>query len=92
MKMEQINSELSTQEQILVTLESINHRVGGSWMALWRGLLTGFGGVIGAFIAVLIIGWVLNIVGIIPALRQQATAWRDSLQQAQQRQLPSSSR
>ena len=66
----------------------IDRRIGGAGMALWRGILTGFGYIIGAFIAILIIGWVLNVIGIIPSFKQQVNSLKDTLQQAQQRQIP----
>jgi hypothetical protein len=64
-------------------VETLNRRLGGSWTHLWRGILSGFGYVFGALIAVLIIGWILNIVGIIPAFRSQIDSLKNSLQQAQ---------
>lgn len=75
-------------ENINLNVEKINHRVGGSAMALWRGVLAGFGYVIGAFIAILIIGWVLNAIGVIPAFKAQVESLKDTLQQAQTRQVP----
>jgi hypothetical protein len=77
-------------EQINNNVEEISHKVGGSWHALWRGILSGFGYVIGAFVAILIIGWVLNIIGIIPAFKQQVESLKDTLQQTQQRPVPPS--
>jgi len=61
----------------------ISRKVGGSWLALWRGILTGFGYIIGALIAVIIIGWVLNIVGVIPAFKNQVESLKNTFQQAQ---------
>lgn len=67
----------------------IRRRVGGSGMALWRGIMSGFGYVIGAFVAVLLIGWVLNALGVIPSFKAQIDSLKSSLQQVQQRQIPS---
>ena len=67
----------------------INKRIGGSAMALWRGMLAGFGYIIGASIAILIIGWILNVVGVIPSLTAQVTSLKEIVQQAQERQIPS---
>jgi len=66
----------------------IDRRLGGSFMALWRGILAGFGYIIGASIAILIIGWVLNAVGVIPSLKTQVDSLKQIVQEAQQRQVP----
>lgn len=77
-----MNEEIKRDvEEINENVEKILIKTGGYWTSFFRGLLTGFGSVIGAFIALLIIGWVLNVVGIIPAFSRQADTWRQSLQQ-----------
>ena len=59
------------------------------WKALSNGLFTGFGYVLGFVIALVVLGWVLNIVGIIPAFKKEVDDWRRLLQQTQQQKLPS---
>ncbi len=59
------------------------------WKALSHGLFTGFGYVLGFVIALVVLGWVLNIVGIIPAFKKEVDDWRRLLQQTQQQKLPS---
>ncbi len=80
------NLETSVRE-IQTNIEQINHKVGGNWKSLSRGLLTGFGSIVGAALAIVLIGWVLNFIGVIPAFKNQATQWRDALQQTSSRQL-----
>ncbi|MCF7844028.1 hypothetical protein K9M47_03990 [Candidatus Gracilibacteria bacterium] len=46
---------------------------------LIRGLVYGAGYVIGAVIIVVLIGWILNIVGIIPVFNSQVTEFREAL-------------
>jgi len=83
-------NQLSRQiAEINHNVTKINQRIGGGGMALWRGALSGFGYIVGAFIAVLIIGWVLNAIGVIPAFKQQVESLKTTLQQAQTRQIPS---
>ena len=83
-----MNDEIQRQvEEINENVEIIRIKTGGNWTAFFRGVLAGFGSVVGAFIAILIIGWVLNIVGIIPAFRQQANNWRDTFLQASGKQV-----
>ena len=68
----------------LATIESevvrIRKQSTGAWRALWHGVIYGAGYIIGAAIIVVIIGWILNIVGIIPALSQQVGEFRTALQ------------
>lgn len=65
-------------------LEKINKNLQPNyWITLGRGMLTGFGSVLGAGIAVLLIGWFLNIIGIIPALKNYANDFRNAVQQSQ---------
>jgi hypothetical protein len=69
-------------------ISEVHGRLGGNTWAFVRGLLGGFGSVIGAFLALLIIGWMLNIIGIIPALKNKVDQWQGTLINAQQGQLP----
>jgi hypothetical protein len=55
----------------------------GKWHALLNGILSGLGTVIGIALALLVIGWILNFVGVIPALRNQVNQWQQILQQTQ---------
>ena len=64
-------------------IERLSHRIGGNWAMLWRGILSGFGYVFGALVAILIIGWILNVVGIIPAFKTEVDSLKNTLQQAQ---------
>lgn len=59
------------------------------WRSLLHGLFTGFGYVLGFVIALVVLGWALNIIGIIPAFRREVDSWRQLLQQTQQQKLPS---
>lgn len=52
--------------------------------AFFNGLLSGLGSVIGVAIALTLIGWILNFVGVIPTLRNQVKQWQGILEQSQQ--------
>ena len=81
--------DLKNQLQaIQVEINEVSDKLGGNGWAFFRGLLGGFGSVIGAFLALLIIGWALIIIGIIPALKNKVDQWQATLQSAQQGQLP----
>lgn len=65
------------------------HKNSSWWRSLLHGLFTGFGYVLGFVIALVVLGWVLNIIGVIPAFRKEVEDWRKLLQQTQQQKLPS---
>ena len=64
-----IENELSQMEKKSV----------GFWNTVWRGCIYGAGYIIGAVIVIVIAGWVLNIVGIIPLFGNQVTNFRAAL-------------
>jgi hypothetical protein len=70
-------------DELNKNLEGINNKMGSYKSAFGRGILTGFGYVLGAGVAVIIIGWFLNVIGVIPALKDTAEDWRSVFQQAQ---------
>ncbi|HUD03932.1 MAG TPA: hypothetical protein VMR73_00370 [Candidatus Paceibacterota bacterium] len=47
---------------------------------LWRGIVYGAGYVIGAVFVILIVGWILNIIGVIPYFNNQVIEFRTALQ------------
>lgn len=70
-------------EELNANLEGINRKLGNMWFAFGKGLLTGLGSVLGAGLAVILIGWFLNVIGVIPALQSTAEDWRSVFQQTQ---------
>jgi Na+/melibiose symporter-like transporter len=80
-----------TEQEIKNYLESISRNLeliqkqtrGSKFTSLFTGMLSGFGSVIGAALALAIIGWILNFVGVIPALRNQANKIEQLLQTTQ---------
>lgn len=75
-------------QNIQAEITEVSDKLGGNFWAFFRGLIGGFGSVIGAFLALLIIGWVLNVIGIIPALKNKVDQWQGTLSGTQQTQLP----
>lgn len=76
-----LKSELGKINQNVVVLQK-----GGSWWrSLLHGVMTGFGSVIGVLIALAVIGWLLNMAGVIPAFKKEADQWRELIEQAQQK-------
>ncbi len=52
----------------------------GTWHTLWRGCVYGAGYIIGAITIIVVVGWILNIIGVIPALSEQVNAFRTALE------------
>ena len=67
-------------EELHETLKGINKSLGNRWFSFGKGLLYGFGSVLGAGLAIILIGWFLNVIGVIPALSNTATQWREAFQ------------
>ncbi len=69
-------------DEINKNLVEIKKRTGGTWWrALWHGALRGAGTVIGIALVLVIIGWFLNVIGVIPAFREQARSWQKNWEQ-----------
>jgi hypothetical protein len=76
-----IDPELKNHlEKIENELSHIRKSSAGTWQALGRGVVYGAGYVIGAVFIIVIIGWVLNVIGVIPAFDRQVTAFRTALE------------
>jgi Na+-transporting NADH:ubiquinone oxidoreductase subunit NqrD len=69
--LEIIENELAHMRKETVSLKA----------SLVRGLIYGAGYILGAALILIIIGWILNIVGIIPAFNEGVKEFRDALQQ-----------
>ncbi len=83
-----IEPELKTQlEKIDNHLVGIFHKTESLWRAFVRGMLQGIGSIVGIALAILVIGWILNVLGIIPGIREQAqewqSLWKQTLEQVQ---------
>jgi hypothetical protein len=51
-----------------------------AWGSLWRGCIYGAGYIIGALLIIVIIGWILNTVGVIPTLSHEVDGFRIALE------------
>lgn len=58
-------------------LQRLNKSMSSFWLSFGKGILTGFGSVLGAGLAIILIGWFLTIIGVIPAFQRQAEQWRE---------------
>lgn len=68
--LEIIEDELAHMRKETVSLKS----------SLVRGLIYGAGYILGAALILVLIGWTLNVVGIIPAFKNQVNEFREALQ------------
>lgn len=64
-------------------LAKVSNRLGNVWLSFGKGVLTGFGSVLGAGLAIILIGWFLNVIGVIPAFQQTAEEWRSIFTETQ---------
>jgi hypothetical protein len=71
-------------EEISENLAIITKKFGNGWIAFSMGVLKGFGSVLGAGLAIILIGWVLNIIGVIPALKNTTEDLKKIFEQGQQ--------
>ncbi len=79
-----IDPDLKQQlEEINKNVQTVAKRVGGSWKAFWYGIARGLGSVLGAALAIILIGWILNTLGYIPAFRDQVNEWKQIIQQTE---------
>jgi hypothetical protein len=76
-----IDSELKTHlETIEKELTLLRKGSNSIFYTLLRGIMYGAGYIIGAVLVIALVGWVLNIVGIIPALSAQVLEFRTLLE------------
>lgn len=73
----ELKTHLETIEKELINLRDGNNSLHHN---LIRGIVYGAGYIVGAVLIILIIGWILNIVGVIPALSNQVNEFRTALQ------------
>lgn len=75
-----IDPELKSHlEKIEGELAHMRRTTGGIWHTLWRGTVYGAGYVVGAVLIIVIAGWVLNIIGVIPAFSRQTVEFQTAL-------------
>ena len=73
----ELKMHLETIERELVDLRKGTH---GLVPNLIRGAVYGAGYIVGAVLIIIIVGWILNIIGIIPAFNNQVNEFRTALQ------------
>jgi hypothetical protein len=76
-----IDPELKTDlKKIEKELSHMDKESTGTWHTLWRGCVYGAGYVLGAIVIIVVAGWILNVIGVIPALSHQVAEFRAALQ------------
>jgi zinc transporter ZupT len=63
------DAEIQELKKITEELKAVKVNTGSSWGAFLRGMLSGGGAIIGGVIAVVLIGIVLSVMGIIPGFK-----------------------
>jgi uncharacterized membrane protein YkgB len=67
-------------EHIEDKLSHLDKETTGTWRTLWHGIVYGAGYIIGAVVIIVVIGWILNVIGVIPSFARQAADFRAALQ------------
>jgi uncharacterized membrane protein YkgB len=67
-------------KKIETELSHMDNAANGTWRTLWHGCVYGAGYIIGAVVIVVIIGWILNVIGVIPVLANQVAEFRMALE------------
>ncbi len=66
-------------ESIEKELVDLRHDSGSLANSFRRGVFYGAGYVVGAVLIIVLVGWILNIIGVIPALNAQVKDFRSAL-------------
>lgn len=75
-----IDPELATHlEKIEKEVTTLRKELTALWLVFMRGLINGAGYVVGAALVLTLIGWVLNVIGVIPAFTQGVNEFRASV-------------
>lgn len=76
-----IDSELEDNlKKIENELSHMDKASTGTWRTFLRGCVYGAGYVIGVIVIIVVAGWVLNVIGVIPAISHQVAEFRTALQ------------
>ena len=73
----------NTIDEIRDQVVMINKKLPTGWRVLLNGILSGFGYVVGIAFAIALLGYFLNILGIIPAFRTEVDSWKQILERTQ---------
>lgn len=71
--MQEMNDEMNQH------LARIDRALNSPWRAFVRGTFQGLGAIVGAAIVLVFVGWILNIIGVIPAFRDSAAEFKQLL-------------
>ena len=61
-------------------LARIDKALNSPWRAFLRGTFQGLGSIIGATIIIVLIGWILNAVGVIPEFKEYVDEFKTMIQ------------
>jgi hypothetical protein len=61
--------EIRELKKITEELKAVNANTGSSWTAFYRGVLQGGGAIVGGILAVILIGALLSVLGVIPGFQ-----------------------
>ena len=71
-------------ERIEKSVEHLDKSTTGLWRIFRNGLFYGAGYVVGGIIILALVGWILNVVGVIPAFANQVNDFKNAIEAAKQ--------
>lgn len=78
---ESLASDIEQLEEIQTDLQELKHLTGSNKAWFVRGILQGAGAIIGSILMVIVLGWTLSILGVIPGVSEIADYIRVYLNQ-----------
>lgn len=82
MDTEKVDGDIS---EIKRHLARIDNALNSSWRSFLRGTFQGLGSILGAVVIIFVIGWLLNILGVIPAFKDYVDDFKGILQDIRSR-------
>ena len=80
---EALTDDIEKLEEIKTDLEDLKHLTGSSKAWFFRGMLQGAGAIIGSILMLILLGWVLSFLGVIPGASELADYIRGYLDKVQ---------
>lgn len=77
----QLEEGLEHLKSIQEELSEIKEQTGSAWTSFFRGVLQGAGAIVGGIAAIILLGWLLYIAGLIPGLGTMAHAIQEAMSQ-----------
>lgn len=78
---QQLEEGLEHLKNIQEELSEIKEQTANPWASFWRGMLQGAGAIVGGIAAIILLGWVLSLLGILPGFSVIVDSIRTAMSQ-----------